>query len=83
MGVFEFIIILVIISTAGKVLTQRSRRPLPPADDGIDTAEARRLSEIVEEMDARLARLEEERDFYRKLLEAPDRDRLRAPEGGE
>ena len=78
MGVFEFILLIVLISTAGKVITTRgdraSKTPLPPAPD------VQHLEVVVGEMNARLTRLEEERDFYRALLEPPDKGNLRAPE---
>jgi hypothetical protein len=83
-GVFEFIILLVLISTVGKIFTARNERPvLPPAPPRTD--ELLQLNDAMGELHARVERLEEERDFYRALLEAPDRDRLRRPsqEGGE
>lgn len=77
MGVFEFILLIVLISTVGKVLEARGDRmaktALPPAPD------VQHLEEVMGEMSSRLARLEEERDFYRALLEPPEIPR-RVPE---
>lgn len=72
MGVFEFVIVLVGISTLGKVVTEiNDRRALPPANGGGDAQEVEALREVVADLGTRLHRLEEERDFYRNLLEAP------------
>ena len=72
MGVFEFVIVLVLISTLGKVLTEiNDRRALPPAGKGAGTQEVEALREAVADLGTRLHQLEEERDFYRNLLEAP------------
>jgi hypothetical protein len=71
MGVFEFLTVLVVVSTIGKVVTSLSgRRALPPAAASTsDDVEA--LREVVGDLGTRLHRLEEERDFYKQLLEAP------------
>lgn len=77
-GVFEFIILLVLISTAGKVLTSWRDRPqgLPK---GMRQEDVDRLQEAVSDLNTRLGKLEEERDFYRALLESPKRDQLPEP----
>lgn len=82
MGVFEFIIVLVTVTTIGKVVTDRQElaalaknRQAEPGPD------YQALVETVDDMNTRLARVEEERDFYRKLLEAPEvKDRLTGPQ---
>ena len=82
MGVFEFVIVLVLISTVGKVLSGRtSRHELKQqAPKPVGSAEADMLREMMDELNGRLTLLEEERDFYKDLLEAPDPRRgLRAP----
>lgn len=74
MGVFEFILVLVVVSTIGKVASDWAQRgssappppPLPPGD-------TEGLRESLEELQERVNRLEEERDFYRNLLEDPRR----------
>ena len=71
MGVFEFIIVLVVISTIGKVISSRQVTPkLPPAS--LPRAETLHLQESVDQLSARLEKLEEERDFYRALPDPPD-----------
>jgi hypothetical protein len=83
MGVFEFVIVLVIITTIGKVVTDfNDRRAMPPASSASpDDVEA--LREAVADLGTRLHRLEEERDFYKDLLEAsPDRRTLEPPHSG-
>jgi len=66
---------LVFISTVGKVVNSRQAaralQPPPPGAPG----EIEGLREAVDHMSDRLERLEEERDFYRNLLEAPERPR--------
>jgi hypothetical protein len=78
LGVFEFILLIVLISTIGKVLEARgdrmSKTSLPPAPN------VQHLEDMVGEMNSRLARLEEERDFYRALLEPPETPQ-RVPDG--
>lgn len=69
MGIFEFVIVLVLIATVGEVIKARVGRPnavTPPTQD------TRHLEETVEHLSQRVLRLEEERDFYRALLEPGD-----------
>ena len=64
MGVFEFIIALVVISTVGKVV--RHRREIPPMDKStsqIGPGAFEGLRDTVDEMNTRLERIEEERNF--------------------
>lgn len=75
MGVFEFIIILVVISTVGKVISDRRPRrdPRGGLPQGGARAELERIRETVDDLGGRLVRLEEERDFYKELLDSPGR----------
>ena len=76
-GVFEFVLLIVLITTIGKVITTRSeRRRLP---DGVRQQDVDRLNEAVSDLSTRLSKIEEERDFYRALLESPDRKSLPEP----
>lgn len=79
MGVFEFVLLIVLITTIGKVLEARSERApktsLPASPD------VRHLEEMLGDMTSRLARLEEERDFYRALLDPPEESDLRLMDG--
>jgi hypothetical protein len=72
LGVFEFILLIVLITTVGKIVEARVHRPsapaLPPRGPG-----GEELEEMVGDLNKRLLRLEEERDFYRALLEPPER----------
>ncbi|MEJ2206937.1 MAG: hypothetical protein P8170_22855 [Gemmatimonadota bacterium] len=82
MGVFEFIIALVVISTIGKVLTERLPRGKPQAQPSpLPPGEVERIHEALEDLNGRLLRIEEERDFYRELLESPERRREGLPPG--
>ena len=81
MGVFEFLAVLVVVSTIGKVVTSfGDRRALAPvAASSSDEVEA--LRDAVGDLGTRLHRLEEERDFYKDLLEAPRNPRsIQAPD---
>ncbi|HSG46504.1 MAG TPA: hypothetical protein VLA43_01700 [Longimicrobiales bacterium] len=76
MGVFEFVILIVLISTFGKVVAQRGSRlppPQPRDEPRLPPGEIQELRDTLDRMDERLARIEEERDFYRKLLDDPRR----------
>ena len=76
-GVFEFVLLIVLITTIGKVVTARTeRRQLP---EGVRQRDVDQLNEAVSDLSTRLAKLEEERDFYRALLESPDRKSLPEP----
>ena len=78
LGVFEFIILLVIISTVGKVLTERRSRVELQNDQvpQIGPGEIDGLRDAMDDLSGRLVRLEEERDFYKNLLESPRRSEL-------
>jgi hypothetical protein len=75
-GIFEFILLITLISTVGKVLTDRRQPPPPPPPQdrsALPPGEVERMREAVEELAERVGRLEEERDFYRELLDSPGR----------
>ncbi len=74
MGVFAFIIILVLISTVGKIVSDRLPRRDPKGElpQGA-RAELERIRDTVDDLGGRLVRLEEERDFYKELLDSPGR----------
>lgn len=72
MGVFEFVIVLVVISSVGKIIANRRRSsPLAGESFQLDAEELHRVRETITDLGARLERLEEERDFYKDLLEPP------------
>ena len=74
MGVFAFIIILVLISTVGKVMSDRLPRRDPRGELPKGArAELERIRDTVDDLGGRLVRLEEERDFYKELLNSPGR----------
>ena len=83
MGVFEFIIILVVISTVGKVMGRRPRRDARGDLPQGGHAELERIRDSVDNLGGRLARLEEERDFYKDLLDSPRRRDAIAPPNAE
>ncbi len=74
MGFFEFVITIVAISTVGRIIASRRRRlipPLPGESFQMDTEELHRVRDTIGDLSTRVERLEEERDFYKDLLEPP------------
>jgi hypothetical protein len=77
MGLFPFIILLVLISTVGKILSDRqSRVPPPDQRPQIGPGEITELREAMDSLSSRLHQIEEERDFYKQLLDSPKRGDL-------
>ena len=85
MSVFEFVLAIVLISTVGKIIQERVKRVPPPPSQAppLPPAEVQELRDTLEGMDERLARLEEERDFYRALLDDPRRKEGLPPPPGD
>ncbi len=80
MGLPEFIIALVLISLAAKLIErQRRTAPLPGESVQVDAEELRRIGETITDLSGRVERLEEERDFYKDLLEPPSDSRELPP----
>jgi hypothetical protein len=75
MDFFAFIITLVLISTAAKIIERRRRSPLPGESIQVDTEELHRIADTITDLSGRVERLEEERDFYKDLLEPPSGSR--------
>jgi len=72
---FSFVIALVAIVTGGRLLGRIvSRREMRSEAPRVDHQELDALRASVDDVSDRLHRLEEERDFYRALLEAPKGD---------
>ena len=71
MGVFEFVIMLVLISTVGRIIARRRPAPLPRESFQMDAEELHRVRDTIADLSTRMERLEEERDFYKDLLEPP------------
>ncbi len=71
MDFFAFIITLVLISTAARLIERRRRSPLPGESVQVDTEELHRIADTITDLSGRVERLEEERDFYKDLLEPP------------
>jgi hypothetical protein len=74
------VIVLVVVTTIGKVVTEyNDRRALPPAGGSASPGEIDSLRDEVADLGARLHRLEEEQDFYKDLLGAPPENRSLPP----
>ncbi len=84
MGPFEFVIAILVLRTVAKII-ERRRRPaqLPGESVQVDSEELHRIGDTITDLSGRVERLEEERDFYRDLLEPPSDSReLPPPESG-
>ncbi len=84
MGVFEFVITLVVISAVGRIIVAR-RRPLPLPGESfqLDAEELHRVRDAIADLSTRMERLEEERDFYKDLLEPPPSRGILPPSDSE
>jgi len=85
---FVFGIVIASIITVGRttraLLLESSRRKTRRelgGDSPHDSARLEGLGEAMEGVMSRLERLEEERDFYRDLLDSPETDRKISPPG--
>ncbi len=80
---FAFIITLgiavAVATTAAKIIERRRRPTLPAESVQVDTEELHRIAETITDLSGRVERLEEERDFYKDLLEPPSSSRELPP----
>ena len=76
MGAFEFVIALLVLRIVAKTIERRWRSaPLPGESVQVDTEELHRIGNTISDLSGRVERLEEERDFYKDLLEPPSGSR--------
>ena len=78
LGIFEFVLALVIVTSVAKVAERRFSKPRRDESLQSGTEEVLRIRDQVADLSGRLERLEEERDFYKDLLE-PDVARRELP----
>lgn len=64
----------VFLYTVGRIFSRRRSMPLPRESFQLDAEELHRLRDTISDLSTRMERLEEERDFYKDLLDPP-RDR--------
>ncbi len=83
MGVFAMVVIIVAIVTIGKVMTERQAGPLLPPPGSRPSEEIDHLQESIGQLSVRLEKLEEERDFYRALLDPPNKKATLPPIPGK
>ena len=80
---FAFIITLgiavAVATTAARIIERRRRPTLPGESVQVDTEELHRIAETITDLSGRVERLEEERDFYKDLLEPPSSSRKLPP----
>ena len=61
-----------LISTLGKIASSRKEsRELASGSSQVESGDNESTPNAIDELSGRVARLEEERDFYRDLLDAP------------
>ena len=82
MGVFAMVVIVVAIVTIGKVITERRAGPFLLPAGPPQSEEILLLQESIGQLGVRLEKLEEERDFYRALLDPPDKKAAIPPTSG-
>ncbi len=75
--------VVIAMNTFGVQLLNRLPRRELKADSPRDSAELEGVHDAIAEMSGRLERLEEERDFYKDLLDAPGDRREIGPPGVE
>ena len=69
MGIFELILGIIIITTVGRIVERRLSRTRRGESLQVGTEELHRIRDSLGDLSGRLERLEEERDFYKDLLE--------------
>jgi hypothetical protein len=80
MGVFEFVITVVLISSVAKIIESRRRSPTLTGESfQMDAEELHRVRETISDLSGRVERLEEERYFYKDLLEPRPESRSLSP----
>ena len=74
-----------IVSTIGKVFSRPAAPLEPPPDSSqVGGGEQKSARDAIAELSSRLERLEEERDFYKDLLDSPAlRREIRPPDTAE
>jgi hypothetical protein len=76
------VVLLVLITTIGTVVSGRRSHPELPGDSPQQgRREIADVRDALDELSVRLGRLEEERDFYKELLEAPEKPHAIKPPG--
>ncbi len=84
MGAFEFVIALLVLRIVAKSIERRWRSaPLSGESVQVDTEELHRIGNTISELSGRVERLEEERDFYKDLLEPTAASRELPPQDPE
>jgi hypothetical protein len=80
MGVFEFVITVVLVSSVAKIIESRRRSPTLTGESfQMNAEELHRVRETISDLSGRVERLEEERDFYKDLLEPRPESRSLSP----
>ena len=79
-----FVLTLVVIATVARIIERRRRSsPLPGESLRVDAEELHRIGDTIADLSGRVERLEEERDFYKDLLEPPSGSRELPPPDSE
>jgi hypothetical protein len=76
MSLVSLILLIALVTLIVRGTIRSADGRLPPGPGGHSSAELESIREELEQVTTRLQRLEEERDFYKALLEAPDREEL-------
>ncbi len=76
MNLVSLILLLVLVGVVVRLVARDAGPALERGSDAVASGQLEAMREQMDELSARLRRLEEERDFYKKLLDAPDRSRI-------
>lgn len=76
MSLVSLVLLIALVALVVRGTIRSADERLPPGRGGPSSAELESIREELDQVTTRLQRLEEERDFYKELLEAPDRKEL-------
>lgn len=76
MSLVSLVLLIALVFLVVRATIRSADGRLPPGQAGHSSAELESIREELDQVTSRLQRLEEERDFYKELLEAPDREDL-------
>lgn len=76
MSLVSLMLFLVLVAVMVRLVVRDAGPALERGADPVASGQLEALREQLDDVSARLRRLEEERDFYKELLDAPDRSRI-------
>lgn len=84
MNLVSLVLLLVLVWVVVRLVARDPGPALERGSDAVSSGQLEAMREQMDDLSARLRRLEEERDFYKELLDAPDRSRIiEGPDDGK